>query len=163
MYPLNCANGKQRTINLIGGQRKVCGMIFFAVRGEIDWEWVFADGSYVRAHQHASGAKTGEDRAIGRSRGGLTTKIHMVADAHGNPIYFEITGGQVHESQIAEQLIKAVPQAENFIADKGYDSDKIRENARENGITPVIPRRLNAKKANPEFDKFESINLKIDA
>lgn len=60
----------------------------------------------------------------------------------------------MHESQIAEQLIKAVPQAENFIADKGYDSDKIRDNARENGITPVIPRRLNAKKANPEFDKY---------
>ena len=64
------------------------GSIFFDLRGEIDTEWVFADGSHVRAHQHASG----EERAIARSCGGATTKIHVAADAHGNPIDFEITG-----------------------------------------------------------------------
>ena len=71
-------------------------MIFFALRKEADTEWVFLDGSYIRAHQHAQGARRGESRAIGKSRAGYTAKIHMGADAYGNPLDFEITGGQVH-------------------------------------------------------------------
>jgi transposase len=42
--------------------------------------------------------------------------------------------------------------AENFIADKGYDSEVIREQARAAGMNPVIPRKSNSKKPNPEFD-----------
>lgn len=128
------------------------GGFFFSVRGEIDSEWTFADGSYVRAHQHASGARHGEERAIGRSRGGATTKIHMAADAHGNPIDFEITGGEVHDSQTANALIQKIGIAEHFIADKGYDSEAIREMARQFGMNPVIPRKSNSQKPNPEFD-----------
>ena len=130
------------------------GRFFFALRKEVDTEWVFADGSYVRAHQHASGARRGEERAIGRSRGGPTTKIHITADAHGNPIDFEITGGEVHDSKVAGKLIKKVGKAKNFIADKGYDSDEIRTLSREAGMNPVIPRRSNSKKQNPEFDVY---------
>ena len=128
------------------------GCFFFELRGEIDPEWVFTDGSYVRAHQHACGARRGEERAIGRSCGGLTTKIHICADAHGNPIDFKITGGEVHDSKVAEQLIEVVEEAEYFIADKGYDSDAIRDKAKEAGMKPVIPRRSNSEKPNPEFD-----------
>ncbi len=128
------------------------GGFFFELRGEIDSEWVFADGSYVRAHQHASGARHGQERAIGRSRGGLTTKIHMCADAHGNPVDFEITGGQVHDSKVAPQLIELLDEAEHFIADKGYDSDEIREKAKDFGMNPVIPRKINSSKPNPTFD-----------
>lgn len=118
------------------------GGFFFELRGEIDSEWVFADGSYVRAHQHASGARRGEAHAIGKSRGGATTKLHVAADAHGNPIDFEVTGGEVHDAKVAHQLI----------ANKGYDSEAIREQARAAGMTPVIPRKSNSKKPNPEFD-----------
>lgn len=46
--------------------------------------------------QHASRAHHGEDRVIGRSRGGATTKIHLAFNVHGHPINFEITGGEVH-------------------------------------------------------------------
>lgn len=53
---------------------------------------------------------------------GPTTKIHMAADAHGNPLCIEITGGQVHDSQAAPTLIEQV-QGEILIADKGYDSE----------------------------------------
>ena len=125
---------------------------FFELRGEIDSEWVFIDGSYVRAHQHASGARIGEERAIGKSRGGSTTKIHVAADAHGNPIDFEVTGGEVHDAKVAGRLIVKIGLAEHFIADKGYDSEAIREQARAAGMNPVIPRKSNSKKANPEFD-----------
>jgi transposase len=126
---------------------------FFELRGEIDEEWVFADGSYVRAHQHASGARHGEERAIGKSAGGPTTKIHMAADAHGNPIDFEVTGGEVHDAKAADKIIaKMSKNAENFIADKGYDSDAIRDQARAKGAQPIIPRRSNSDKPNQEFD-----------
>ncbi|WP_376779986.1 IS5 family transposase [Stutzerimonas kunmingensis] len=130
------------------------GGIFFELRGEIDPEWVFADGSYVRAHQHANGARHGQERAIGASRGGPTTKLHLATDAHGNPIDFEVTGGEVHDSQVANQLIEKVGEAEHFIADKAYDSETIREQARRRGMTPVIPRKSNSSKPNPEFDAY---------
>jgi transposase len=135
-------------------KNRTLGNFFFELRGEIDSEWVFADGSYVRAHQHASGARKGAERAIGRSRGGSTTKIHIAADAHGNPIDFEITGGEVHDSQAANALIEKIGDAENFIADRGYDSESIREKARQHKMNPVIPRKSNSKKPNPEFDSF---------
>lgn len=128
------------------------GKFFFMLRGEIDTEWVFVDGSYIRAHQHASGARFGEERAIGKSHGGPTTKIHIAADAHGNPIDFEITGGEVHDAKAAPKLIEKIDEAESFIADKGYDSEEIREQLRCRGVTPMIPRRSNSKKPNPEFD-----------
>lgn len=136
------------------GSQGIVGGFFFELRGEIDTEWTFADGSYVRAHQHASGARIGEERAIGKSRGGATTKIHMAADAHGNPIDFEITGGEVHDAKMAEKIIGKIGTAENFIADKGYDSDAIRDVARQAGMIPVIPRRCNSDKPNTEFDGY---------
>lgn len=136
------------------GIQGTVGRIFFELRGEVDTEWVFADGTYVRAHQHASGARLGEERAIGRSHGGATTKIHMAADAHGNPIDFEITGGEVHDAKAANGLIDKISGAQHFIADKGYDSDAIRETVRSRGINPVIPRKCNSKKPNPEFDSY---------
>ena len=62
---------------------------FFLLYGKkVDTKWTFVDGSYIRAHQHAQGARRGESRAIGRSRGGPTTKIHMAANADGNPNRF---------------------------------------------------------------------------
>ncbi len=71
----------------------------------MDKEWVSIDGSYIRAHQHANGARRGEDIAIGKSSG-ATTKIHLAVDASGHPIDFEITGGEVHDNQVASHLIQ---------------------------------------------------------
>lgn len=118
----------------------------------MDKEWVFIDVSYVRAHQHASGVRSGQSRAIGTSRGGATTKIHMAVDASGYPIDFEITGGEIHDSQVAQQLIELVGKADYLVADKGYDSEGIQECARQHDMVAVIPRRSNSKKDNPEFD-----------
>jgi transposase len=77
----------------------------------------------------------------------------MACDAHGNPIDFEITGGEVHDARAAPEVIRKVGGGEHFIADKGYDSEEIRQQARDRGMNPVIPRRSNSKKPNPEFDK----------
>jgi len=108
-------------------------------------------GSYVKAHQHASGAMHGERRDIGKSRAGNTTKIHMSVESCGNPVDFIITGGEVHDAKVAPDLIK-IFDSQFTVADKGYDSDSIREKIRENNSIPIIPRRENSTKPNPEFD-----------
>lgn len=78
----------------------------------------------------------------------------MACDAHGNPIDFEITGGEVHDVKAAPEIIRKLESAEQFVGDKGYDSEEIREQVRAKGINPVIPRKSNSKKPNPEFDSF---------
>lgn len=120
----------------------------------MDQEWVFIDGSYIRVHQHASGARNGFERAIGQSRGGRTIKIHLATDANGLPIDFKITGGQVHDSQVAEQLIEVVEEADYLIADKGYDAETIRIFIKNKNMIPIIPMRSNSKRLNKEFDKY---------
>ena len=57
-----------------------------------DTEWIFIDGSYVKAHQHSAGAQSVEPQAIGKSRAGNTTKIHLAVDSYGLPIEFTVTG-----------------------------------------------------------------------
>jgi transposase len=65
--------------------------------------------------------KGGFDQAIGRSRGGLTTKIHVIVDALGNPLALSLNGGQVHDISQAETLTAQV-QPEALLGDKGYDA-----------------------------------------
>lgn len=105
-------------------------------------------------HQHASGARYGFERAIGQSRGGQTTKIHLATDANGLPIDFKITGGDVHDSQVAKQLIDIVGEATYLIADKGYDAEHIRICAKNKNMIPIIPLRSNSKRSNKEFGKY---------
>ena len=80
--------------------------------------------------------------AIGRSRGGLTTRIHAVVDALGDPLAIRLTGGQAHDITQAEALLAEVePQA--LIADKGYDADGFIETLTVRRIEPVIPSKAN--------------------
>jgi hypothetical protein len=64
------------------------------------------DSSSIRVHQHAAnGQKQTRSRCMGRSRGGLTTKIHALVDACGLPIRLKITEGQSHDGRSAEDMI----------------------------------------------------------
>lgn len=120
---------------------------------EPDLEWVFIDGSYAKAHQHSSGAVSDDDEAIGKSRAGHTSKIHLVVDAHGLPVDFEITGGHVNDCTVAPELIVRLPEADVIIADKGYDSERIRETIESRGARPAIPRKRNSVKGNADLDR----------
>ena len=102
------------------------------------------DSTIVRAHQHSAGAqKTGEDQAIGRSRGGLSTKVHAQLDALGNPVGFFLTGGEAHDLVGADHLL-ATMQADILIADKAFDADaRVVEPLTPAGKTAVIPPRAN--------------------
>src|SRR3954447_6568999 len=96
--------------------------------------------------------KLGEDQAIGRSRGGLTTKIHALVDALGNPVGFHLTGGQEHDLAGADALLPEL-EAETLIADKAFDADqRVLEPLAEAGKTAVIPPRTTRKTARA-FDK----------
>ena len=88
--------------------------------------------------------KGGEDQAIGRSRGGLTTKIHAIVDALGNPVALSLTPGQAADITQAAPLLDQVEPAA-FLADKGYDADALIETLEERGITPVIPPKANRR------------------
>jgi len=101
--------------------------IFKSLVQQPDLEWKFIDGSIVKAHQHSSGAPHKDVQAIGKSVAGNTTKIHMAVDACGFPIAFQLTGGEVHDAKAAPELIKILPVSDYTIADKGYDSEEIRE------------------------------------
>jgi transposase len=117
-----------------------------------DSEWLFVDGSIVRAHQHGTGAASDKNEAIGKSRGGNSTKIHLTVDSGGLPIYFELSGGQINDITHAESLISHSPQARYVVADKGYDSDAFRQHIENSGATSMIPRRKNSKKSNDAMD-----------
>ncbi len=127
--------------------------IFRELVVEPDLEWAFIDGSYAKAHQHSAGAAGGHDEAIGKSRAGNTSKIHLAVDAHGLPVEFEITGGQINDCTQAVTLIARLPAAEAIVADKGYDSERIREQIGQQGAKVVIPRKRNSVKGNADLDR----------
>lgn len=76
--------------------------------------------------------------AIGRSRGGLSTKVHLVVDALGLPLAFELTEGQRHDIKAAPTLVaRTEPQC--LLADKAYDSDGFRSSLEQLACQAVIP------------------------
>ena len=70
---------------------------------------------------------------MGRSRGGLTTKIHAVVDANGNPITLKLSEGQAHDGRSAADLLDTVQAGQILLADRGYDSDALRSKMAERG------------------------------
>jgi transposase len=87
-----------------------------------------------------------EQEALGRSRGGFSTKIHLRTNANGEPLTFDATGGEAHGVNGYEALIELHDVApDRLLGDKGDDSDVIRDDLTKRGIEPVIPPRSNRK------------------
>jgi transposase len=82
---------------------------------------------------------------MGRSRGGLTTKLHAPVDAHGRPVGLRLTSGLVHDAYEAGALIEVIPAGATLLGDRGYDSNTIREAAAARGVWANIPNRSNRK------------------
>jgi len=82
------------------------------------------------------------EEAVGKSRGGLSTKIHAAVDALGNPVRLLLTAGQASEYGQANALIEGFG-ADYILADKGYDSDDFVQAITETGAVAVIPSRKN--------------------
>jgi transposase len=98
--------------------------------------------------------KRGEkNQAIGRSRGGQTTKIHALTDAQCRPLAFMLTGGQVADCTAGGALLDRLPDCDVLHADKGYDANAIRRQVQERGTMPNIPPKAN-RKWKPCFSPF---------
>ena len=101
------------------------------------------DGSVIRAHQHAAGAIGGQDnQALGRSKGGFSSKIHAKVDSFGLPLGFILTPGQEHESKTAKALL-GDEVSDYLLADKAYDINDLRAELASRGTTAVIPSKKN--------------------
>ena len=85
-----------------------------------------------------------EAQALGRSRVGFSTKVHITVDGLGNPLRFILTGGQENDITQAEALLSGYT-GEYVIADKGCDAQWLRDYIAELGMTAVIPGRSNRK------------------
>ena len=96
-----------------------------------------------------------QDQALGRSRGGFSTKIHLKVDLDGRPLAFHLTEGQASDSPQFEILLDLGPDItpRAAVGDKGYDGKGNRVAARERGICTVIPFKSSAKNRPRFFPK----------
>jgi len=79
-----------------------------------------------------------DQQSIGRSAGGLSTKIHATCDALGNPTAFHLTPGQEHDLEGADALMEQLIQADAVLADKAYDADeRVRKRLRQSDCNLV--------------------------
>ena len=89
---------------------------------------------------------------MGRSRGGLTTKIHAIVDVCGLPILLKLSEGQAHDGRSAQDMLGSVGRGDILLADRAYDSNALRETLAARGARAnvrAMPQRLNP----PAFSK----------
>ena len=90
---------------------------------------------------------------MGRSRGGLTTKIHALVDANGLPVVLKLTEGQAHDGRSAADMLDRIRPGHILLADRAYDSDALRRSLKDRGAwanVKPMPRRI----YNPSFSPF---------
>ena len=89
---------------------------------------------------------------IGRTKGGMNTKLHAASDADGRPIRFFMIAGQVSDYSGAAALLGSLPAAEWLLGDRGHDADWFRDALNDKWIKPCIPGRKSS--GNPvKYDK----------
>ena len=109
---------------------------------DIDLQQLLLDSTIIPVHQHGAGAKKEGPQAIGRSPGGLTTKIHSAVDALGNPLGSILTAGQDSDIIQAAALIEGL-DPDMVIADQAYEANDLIQMIQDMGAMVVIPVRSN--------------------
>ncbi len=90
----------------------------------------------------------------------MTTKIHAVVDANGNPFHLKLTEGQAHDGRSADDMLDSVGKGQTLLADRAYDSDALRETLAERGAKANIkpmPNRVNIPKFNKKLYKKRNL------
>lgn len=121
----------------------------------LDGSLTMIDGSSIRAHQHAAGAKkVGADPALGRSRGGWGSKLHLITERAGKPIVATVTAGQRYESPQVIPLEQATERLwpEAVAGDKGYSASDLQNWLQAPEIEVVIPYRED-EMGDPTYDR----------
>ena len=90
---------------------------------------------------------------MGRSRGGLTTKIHALVGANGLPIRLKLTEGQAHDGRSAADMVDGIGAGQILLADRAYDSDGLRVSLKERGAWANVKPMPNRKTV-PAFSQF---------
>jgi transposase len=90
---------------------------------------------------------------MGRSRGGLTTKIHALVDANGLPIRLKLTEGQAHDGRSAADMLDGIGAGQILLADRAYDSDGLRQSLSQRGAWANVKPMPNRKNM-PAFSQF---------
>src|SRR5262245_23600534 len=90
---------------------------------------------------------------MGRSRGGLTTKIHALVDAEGRPVVLKLTAGQAHDGRSAEDMLGGIGEGQILLADRAYDSDRLRAALAERGAWANV-KPMPGRKTIPAFSPF---------
>ena len=99
---------------------------------------------------------------IGRTKGGLTSKLHVVCDGKGRPVRLHLSEGQCSDYNGADLLLRDLPEARVLIGDKGYDSNKIRTLLLGQGVTPCIPSRRNRNEKVPYSKRLYKMRHKVE-
>ena len=90
---------------------------------------------------------------MGRSRGGLTTKIHALVDANGLPIALKLTEGQAHDGRSAVDMLATLAAGDTLLGDRAYDSDALRQSLAARGAWANIKPMPNRRHV-PAFSRF---------
>ncbi|HWF62487.1 MAG TPA: IS5 family transposase [Nitrospira sp.] len=107
------------------------------------------DSTIVKTHRSASGKKGAGSEAIGRSRGGRTTKVHAATDEEGRPIAFLLTPGNASDIKAAKPLLEPLKGSRQLLGDTAYDSDDLQAWLKKRKTGPVIPNKKNRDKPSP--------------
>jgi hypothetical protein len=84
--------------------------------------WFFVDSTHVKVHADGSNPAGGQaPQAMGRTKGGLNTKIHAVVNAHSQAIVIAVSSGNEADISLAEELTECLPKDSTLIGDKAYD------------------------------------------
>ncbi|MCE2574084.1 transposase [Komagataeibacter sp. FNDCR2] len=112
------------------------------------WGTISANDNHLQLYQNISAGAF--PRHIGRTKGGLNSKLHAVCDGLGWPVRLHLTAGQVSDFRGADVLLAVLPdETEEVIGDRGYDSKRIRLSLAERNITACIPPKKNRKSKPP--------------
>lgn len=108
--------------------------------------YLLIDSTIIKAHPHAAGAskkgETGEE-ALGRSRGGFSTKLHALVTEHGRLVRYLLTGGEVNDITQAKQLVSKDIEGTGVVGDRAYDSNEFVSHLEGLQFEVVIPSRAN--------------------
>jgi transposase len=97
---------------------------------------------------------------MGRSRGGLTTKIHALVDANGLPVKLKLTAGQAHDGRSAADMLGEIGPDQTLLADRAYDSDVLRQTLADRGAWACVkpmPHRVNIPAFSPFLYRYRNL------
>lgn len=121
--------------------------IFNQLNSEADYENLSIDSTCIKAHQYSAGAINREtNQHIGLSHSGHTTKIYAVVDRLGNPVYFQLSSGNLHDSTLAVDVLSNIDiKGSNILGNKAYGTKEFKECIASQEASHTIPPKSNAQ------------------